>query len=63
MSLKTLAYLPIFALASGAMAQTLTNQGLVGYAELPADSVDFLGDTVSEQLQAVKRDHRLSLPR
>lgn len=62
MSLKTLAYLPIFTLASGALAQTLTNQGLVGYAKLPADSVDFLGDTVSEQLQAVKKDYRLSLP-
>lgn len=47
MTFKTLAYLPVFTLAGTALAQTLTNQGLVGYASLPADSVDFLGDTVS----------------
>lgn len=50
MTLKTLAYLPIFTLASGALAQTLANQGLVGFASLPADSVDFLGDTVCHVL-------------
>lgn len=50
MAFKTLAYLPIFTLANGALAQTLTNQGLVGFASLPADSVDFLGDTVGRVL-------------
>jgi hypothetical protein len=47
MTFKSLAYLPIFTLASSAIAQSLSNQGLVGYASLPASDRDFLGDTVS----------------
>lgn len=60
MILKTLAYLPVFTLAGSALAQTLANQGLVGYASLAADSVDFLGDSVRISTEAVHAENKVN---
>lgn len=47
MALSRTALAVAFTFTSTAFAQTYVNQGLIGYASLPADLVDAFGDTVS----------------